>query len=81
MKTAPVMFSSVLVGLAAALAAGALAVLAALALGFARVWWDFADGTGEMGAFGVDVPALSLVATAIGFVLGFFWRYRHIPRR
>jgi hypothetical protein len=71
------MLTSVLTGVAGALGAGVLALVVAFAFGFVRVWWDFGDGTGEIGAYSMDVPGLStLVAMAVGFALGFYWRFR-----
>ena len=77
MKTAAAILGSMLMGVAGAVAAGVLALVLAFALGVVRVWWDFGDGTGEIGAYSVDVPGLfTLVAMAVGFALGFSWRYR-----
>jgi hypothetical protein len=70
------LISSVLVGVLGALAVAVLVLVSALAFGFLRIWWDFGGGSGDIGAFSVDVPGLLGIAIVAGFVLGFSWRFR-----
>jgi hypothetical protein len=71
------LLKSLLTGLFAALAAGVLALVAPIAFGELRIWWDVSDGAGGIGAYVVDIPGLrTVIAMPIGFALGVYWQIR-----
>jgi ABC-type spermidine/putrescine transport system permease subunit II len=68
---------SLLLGMAGALTAGVLAIVASLAYAALRLRLTTPTESGGISAVSVGFPGVvSAIAVPVGFAIGFYWRFR-----